>query len=662
MAAPGRRGAARGGSRPAAPAPALAAGDDDDTLIDRLATLPRAQWRALEPVAVAMLGKLRGDARTALVALLERRGVVAAGRCGDPPPQAVVRARSATCSAGRRARRDPQLVALLVDRDPDVRAVAVRALGQLADPVVGAGPGTLAAGPALAAPPPRHGRLAGWARTPAGAVRLRRPPGPTVFAPSPRGHGPGRRGRSGADAGPDARRGSLGGRPPARGTGPRPARAARRDRPLLDAAGDHEPTALRVTAAQALGVLGALRAVPVLAGLVGDPPHWLAHTAAAALVASGPRGIAALRDVTGGAEAGAAAHAREALATAGAGRPMTLLDVVSVIVVPANWFVLGYFVVLNTSYLGLILLAVARVPQLPAPAALRRPRRGLRNPLTLGVSVIMPAYNEEATIVESVQRDARAAHPLFEVIVVDDGSTRPHVRDLAGALRPRRGPARRARRRPHAAATSCRCTRRGARFPLVVVRKDNGGKASANNAGINVARQPLVCMVDADSLLDPDALLPSPSRSPTTPSASSATGGVVRAANGSTVTAGRVTEVRMPRSWLPRSRSSSTCGRSSSAGPGWSRAGCARRDLGGVRAVPPGPRRRGRRARHDTIGEDAELVSGCTGTCGRSGGIPDEFLPEPVAWTEVPESVRVLGRQRRRWSRGSPRRCGSTAP
>ena len=88
---------------------------------------------------------------------------------------------------------------------------------------------------------------------------------------------------------------------------------------LLDAVADHEPTALRVTAAQALGALGALRAVPVLADLVGDPAPWLAHTAAAALVASGPRGIAALRDVAGGAEAGAAAHAREALVTAGAG-------------------------------------------------------------------------------------------------------------------------------------------------------------------------------------------------------------------------------------------------------------------------------------------------------------------------------------------------------
>jgi HEAT repeat protein len=88
---------------------------------------------------------------------------------------------------------------------------------------------------------------------------------------------------------------------------------------LLDAVADHRSTALRVTAAQALGALGAGRAVPVLAGLVGDPAHWLAHTAAAALVAAGPRGVAALRDLTGGADPGAVAHAREALVTAGAG-------------------------------------------------------------------------------------------------------------------------------------------------------------------------------------------------------------------------------------------------------------------------------------------------------------------------------------------------------
>jgi cellulose synthase/poly-beta-1,6-N-acetylglucosamine synthase-like glycosyltransferase len=185
------------------------------------------------------------------------------------------------------------------------------------------------------------------------------------------------------------------------------------------------------------------------------------------------------------------------------------------------------------------------------------------------------------------------------------------------------------------------------------VRKANGGKASANNAGINVARQPLVCMVDADSLLEPDALLTVAKPFTDDPERVVATGGVVRAANGSVVTAGRVTEVRMPRTWLPRIQvveylRAFLLGRS-----GWSALGALvvisgafglfRRDVlvevGGLDM--------------DTIGEDAELVVRLHRHLrAQRRDYRMEFLPEPVAWTEVPESVAVLGRQRRRWSRG----------
>jgi cellulose synthase/poly-beta-1,6-N-acetylglucosamine synthase-like glycosyltransferase len=331
---------------------------------------------------------------------------------------------------------------------------------------------------------------------------------------------------------------------------------------------------------------------------------------------------------------------------------MTLLDVVSVTVVLANWFVLGYFVVLNTSYLGLILLAVREFRSYLR----RRPYAGLDeaygNPLALGVSVIMPAHNEEATIVESVSAMLALRHPLFEVIVVDDGSHDGTFETLRAHFElvevPRVVPDDVPTRGDILSVHAPRGT-----FPLVVVRKANGGKASANNAGINVARQPLVCMVDADSLLEPDALLTVAKPFTDDPERVVATGGVVRAANGSTVTAGRITEVRMPRTWLPRIQvveylRAFLLGRS-----GWSALGALvvisgafglfRRDVlvevGGLDM--------------DTIGEDAELVVRLHRHLrAERRDYRMQFLPEPVAWTEVPESVAVLGRQRRRWSRG----------
>ncbi|MDD7924807.1 HEAT repeat domain-containing protein [Actinomycetospora chibensis] len=303
---------------------ALAAGDDDDgTLLDRLATLPRAQWRALEPVAVAMLGKVRGDARTALVALLERRGVVQRALRDARHRRSTTRARAAHLLGlvgGPGA--TPRLAALLGDRDPEVRAVTARSLGRLGDPSAAT---PLVRALVRARPLPHQVVVPALARI--------GPASRTALLAAADHHDPTVRARviealglvGAVDTAPRLVR-ALG-EDPAVDVRLRAARALGRlgapsaVGPLLAATGPDEPTALRVTAAQALGVLGARRAIPVLAGLVADPHHWVAHTAAAALVAVGPDGAAALRGLAdaapgGGADRPASAHAREALAAA----------------------------------------------------------------------------------------------------------------------------------------------------------------------------------------------------------------------------------------------------------------------------------------------------------------------------------------------------------
>jgi cellulose synthase/poly-beta-1,6-N-acetylglucosamine synthase-like glycosyltransferase len=188
---------------------------------------------------------------------------------------------------------------------------------------------------------------------------------------------------------------------------------------------------------------------------------------------------------------------------------------------------------------------------------------------------------------------------------------------------------------------------------LVVVDKENGGKADSLNAGINVARTPLVCAVDSDSLMEDEALLYviKPFLEDET---TIATGGIIRVANGCRVEGGRVIEVRTPRSWLALFQAVEYL----------------RAFLGGRVAfsflnsllIISGAFGVFRREAvleaggflNTTVGEDMELIVRMH-KLWRSRRRPYRivFVPEPVCWTEVPESRKVLKGQRKRWQRGT---------
>ena len=186
-----------------------------------------------------------------------------------------------------------------------------------------------------------------------------------------------------------------------------------------------------------------------------------------------------------------------------------------------------------------------------------------------------------------------------------------------------------------------------------MARKPNSGRADTLNAGVNVARLPLVCFVDADSILDSEALLRVARPFLEDPENVVAAGGTVRAANGCEVVQGRVTEVRMPATWLPRIQVVEYLRAFLLGRTGWSRLrslliisgafGLFRRDVvvecGGLDA--------------SCIGEDAELVCHIHRLM-REQRRPYRvvFVAEPVSWTEVPFTASALKRQRRRWSRG----------
>jgi len=318
-----------------------------------------------------------------------------------------------------------------------------------------------------------------------------------------------------------------------------------------------------------------------------------------------------------------------------------------------NDVVLWYFVVLNSSYLLLIFIASFEVAHLIRRASFVTHEDTFSNPLTPPVSIIVPAHNEEAVIVESIRAMLALKYSEFEVIVVDDGSTD----ETFGRLRDAFELERIERVAPGqietiGEVTSVYTARTGE--PLVVIRKVSAGlRSDAVNAGLDLARYPLVCMVDADSILEETALLAVAKPFVDDPQHVVAAGGLIRGANGSAIYRGHIEDARQSSRWLARIQNVEYIRSFLLGRLGWSRMGSLliisgafglfRRDVvlevGGL-----DPR---------SLGEDAELVTSIhehLRAAGRKYRVV--FVPEPVCWTKVPETFAQLAEQRRRWSRG----------
>lgn len=321
----------------------------------------------------------------------------------------------------------------------------------------------------------------------------------------------------------------------------------------------------------------------------------------------------------------------------------TVMDVVT-------YAVLAYFILLNSVYLATSLFAFGALRRYGQRMKSLDLEDLIRSAGAPPITLVAPAYNEEPTCVESVRSLLTLDYPEYEILVVNDGSRDRTVERLVEAfnLQP-------AARLPTAALATqpIRQIYRSRRHPnLWVLDKENGGKADALNAGINFCRTPLFCAMDADSLLERQALvrIVRPFLEDAT---TVAAGGILRIANGCVVKQGQVVDVRLPDNLWARFQVLEYLRAFLSGRMGWDALdatlvisgafGIFRRstvvDAGGYAT--------------DTVGEDMELVVRLHRHCSERR-IPYRihFVPDPVAWTECPESLAVLARQRDRWQRG----------
>jgi cellulose synthase/poly-beta-1,6-N-acetylglucosamine synthase-like glycosyltransferase len=326
---------------------------------------------------------------------------------------------------------------------------------------------------------------------------------------------------------------------------------------------------------------------------------------------------------------------------------MTLID----FIVATQWLFLLFFVCINGGYLITIVFAFLKLPDYLRHQVLRyklpRPWSDFFPP----ISILLLAYNEEEVIVSSIHSLLKLDYPAFEIVVVNDGSTDKTLEVLKEEFRLVLFPEAFRYRIWH---KPVRAVYQSTIYPEIrVIDKENdGSKAAANNAGFNGARFSLVCPLDADSVLQPDSLklLVQPFlENPNTV----AVGGTVRIVNGCQVRDGVLTRKRLPTNILALFQTVE-----------YLRAFLfARVGFAAMNALPLISGAFGLFHKEsviavggyklDALGEDMELVMRLH--CHfRLQGKPYRiaFVADAVCWTEVPESLSDLMRQRIRWQRG----------
>ncbi|OGC24885.1 hypothetical protein A2291_01945 [candidate division WOR-1 bacterium RIFOXYB2_FULL_42_35] len=314
-------------------------------------------------------------------------------------------------------------------------------------------------------------------------------------------------------------------------------------------------------------------------------------------------------------------------------------------------FVILYFLVINSMYTMVFLVSFFEVRIQNRRAFIDDYEHLNNSKLAPGVSLIVSAYNERVLIKDSVRSYLNLQYPRFEIIVVNDGSTDDTLEILAkefGLIKTFK------RLRTHARCKPVKgyyVTERDSN--LIVIDKQNGGKADALNAGINAAHYPYFASLDGDAILQGDALLRIMKPIYENPNKVVGVGGIIRVMNDCDLEDGQVKEIRMSRNPLVIFQileyiRAFTAGRTGfsllkslpiASGAFSLYNTTMAREMGGYDP--------------NAIGEDFEFITRVHRTMReKKRDYEVKFRAYPICWTEVPSTIKALAKQRNRWHRG----------
>ncbi|ERN54473.1 glycosyl transferase [Alkalihalophilus marmarensis DSM 21297] len=270
---------------------------------------------------------------------------------------------------------------------------------------------------------------------------------------------------------------------------------------------------------------------------------------------------------------------------------------------------------------------------------------------TKPISILVPAFNEEAGVVGSIRSLLSMNYPEYEIIVVNDGSTDDTLNRLIEAFNMKETVQ---VCRKQLETKEIKAVYKSELFHnIYVVDKENGGKADALNAGINVSKYPYICSLDGDSILEGDALLKVMKPIVDSNEKVIAAGGSVRIANGSEIERGQVEKINLPTHPLAIMQVIEYFRAFLMGRIGLSKYNLLLIVSGAFGVFNKSWVIKAGGYKVGTVGEDMELVVRLHRQIKKEGVKRSiRYIPDPVCWTEAPESLTILRRQRTRWQRG----------
>jgi hypothetical protein len=319
-----------------------------------------------------------------------------------------------------------------------------------------------------------------------------------------------------------------------------------------------------------------------------------------------------------------------------------------------NNVIFYYALIAMGSYVFLALLSAIELGSYMRKNSYIDYREILVSPLAPSISILAPAFNEEATIVDNIRSLLSLHYSNYEVIVINDGSKDSTLQQIKEFYHLEQVNFAVNYQIPTKDVRGVYKSTHPSFSKLTVVDKENGGKSDALNVGINVSNKDLILCIDVDCIVEEDALLKlvKPFLEEKYPVIAS--GGVVRIANSCVVEDGKLVEVNMPNNFWSRVQVLEYIRAFLMGRMAWSKLNGLLLISGAMGLFDRNVVLKVGGYETSTVGEDMELVVRMRKYMyERDMRFSVVYIPDPLCWTEAPSSLNILGRQRNRWTRGN---------